>query len=330
MTDPGLRREANEDSFVVRPDLGLFVVADGVSRSTAGGLAAALAVQEVERCFEEGRQLRRLGARGRVTASEARGRMLRAFARAEQRVVEEGWRHPQHAGMLTTLAAMVVVGDRVVVAHLGDSRVYRVRGQDVDRLAKPPHSFDRRVERLTRDHNVAEDPDEPPPSATDPDRLSKLQALTRVIGQGEPHRVPVRIEKVGPDDTFLLCTDGVHSVLWDHQLEPALRHVTALRNRIDPMHGMALPFVQCMWIVDRVKQRSAPDNVTLIVARFRRGRDHALTQRGIGCVVHAPPRDETWVAPPVDRAAVVPPPHLVHDAPPWNREAASHRSNGPL
>jgi protein phosphatase len=294
MTDPGLQRDANEDAFVLRPDLGLFVVADGISQSRAGALAAALAVREVERCFE---QLRRRGAPGRRTAGEARGHLVRAFERANRRVLEAGQRHPQHRGMSTTLAAMVVARDRVVLAHLGDSRIYRLRGRYVDRRGK--YRWEPEViEQLTTDHTLADDPDLAGPRTTDPRRR---QLLTRFIGHGGLLRVATRVEKVGPNDTFLLCTDGLHGVLTEALLEAPLRYVGALRRARDPERALPLPHVQCAFLVGRVKERKAPDNVTLLVARFRKGRGRWQTQRATGCVVHAPPRDEAGFARPPER-----------------------------
>lgn len=292
MTDQGLRREANEDSFVVRPDLGLFIVADGLARSPAGALASALAVREVERVFE---QARRRGSRARQTPSVVRGRLMRAFASANRRVFEAGQRHPQHKGMSTTLAAVAVVGDRVVVAHIGDSRVYWLHARDVYRGLKYQQLGGSVIERLTRDHNGLEDPARPRPKTRDAASDAKLQLLTRVIGHREPLQVPTRIMKVKPDDTLVVCTDGLHGVLWEVQFEPALRFIAGLRKAMDPERALALPYVQCAWMVNRVKQRNAPDNVTVIVVRMRKGRGRWRTQRSIGCVVHAPPRHPVQV-----------------------------------
>ena len=291
MTDQGLQRELNEDSFVVRPDLGLLVVADGVSRSPAGALASALAVREVERCFDRARERAKHAGE---TPSAVRGRLVRAFVSADRRVFEAGRHHPPHEGMITTLAAIVLVRDRVVVAHIGDSRVYRMRARDVHRKVAY-RGGEPVIQRLTQDHNGLEDPEVPRPEVND-GNLGRLQLLTRVIGHGKVLRVPTRIERVKPDDTLVVCTDGLHGVLWEIQFEPALRFISALRKAKDPDRRLALPYVQCAWMVDRVKQRKAPDNVTVIVARMRKGRGRWRTDRAIGSVVHAPPR-QPWQAP---------------------------------
>jgi serine/threonine protein phosphatase PrpC len=88
----------------------------------------------------------------------------------------------------------------------------------------------------------------------------------------DPWRVRGRVEKVEPEDTFLLCTGGVHGVFYDHQIEPPLRSPGGLRSAKDPEGRIALPDLQCRWLLDRAKQRGAPDNATLVVVRFKKGR----------------------------------------------------------
>jgi PPM family protein phosphatase len=271
----------NQDSFSVRPDLGLFVVADGLSTPRGGGgLASFLAVQVVERDFERSRRRRR---RSRPTFRTERARLLRSFLHANRRVLEIARRYPQHAGMSTTLAALAVAGDRVVLAHVGDSRIYRVRGG--------------LLERMTMDHSVEEDAAwraENPgaPELSDP---TKLRLLTEVIGRGWPPRIAIRIERIEPRDTFLLCTDGLHAMVWDEILRAPLSQAHRLRQAMGPECKLALPLMQCTWFVKRVRQRGAPDNLTAVVVRFTRRHLRLRTERGHGYVVHARPLDIQWV-----------------------------------
>lgn len=287
MTDPGLVRERNEDSFLVRPDLGLFAVADGVATSSAGGLAAALAVRELERCFERARARR---ASSRWDFRAARGCLVRAFADADRRVSEAGLEHPQHDGMITTLAAMVVARNRVVLGHVGDSRVYRLRGRDIQPGDAFPFREDRyvraKIERLTRDHNGFEDP-ERDSTETDP---AQLRLLTRVVGR-QP-RVTIRVVKLDPGDTLMLCTDGLHGVMTKKSLEMPFRFARGLGHIVGPAWSMALTQVQCLWLINEVMWYGAPDNVTLVVVRFKKGRGRWSTLRGIDHVIHAPAHPE--------------------------------------
>jgi protein phosphatase len=293
ITDQGLVRKSNEDSFAVRPDLGLLVVADGVSRSGSGALASALAVREVERFFEAAR---RRGASSRMTAQIARARLIRAFASARRRVRAVARRYRRYGGMTTTMVAMVVVRDRVVVAHLGDSRVYRLRGRYLDHRRGRVYGREEEIERLTLDHNGLEDEAwrarHPETAFADP---ADLQLITRVVGERGLVQVTTRVEKIEPGDTFLLCSDGLHGVLLDWQIEAPLRYVSFLRDVMVPAREMAVPDAQCTWLVERVKQRKAPDNVTVVVARIKKGRGRFRTEREIGHVVHASTYRPPWV-----------------------------------
>src|SRR5262245_38431977 len=123
--------------------------------------------------------------------------------------------------------------------HIGDSRVYRLRGRDVDHGLKARWGDDEVIERLTKDHTVAEDPERDYDDAIA--SPSELQLLTRVIGRGEGLRVTTRIEKIEPGDSLLLCTDGLHGVLWETQFQLPLRCARSLREAKDPQYRMALP-----------------------------------------------------------------------------------------
>jgi protein phosphatase len=116
MTDQGKVRERNEDSFAVRRDLGLFLVADGMGGAPGGALASFLAVRSVVQFFE--RSHRRSPPVSRSARAE-RARLVRAFRHANAQVFRTARLHPQHKGMATTLAGLVVVGNRAVVAQRG-------------------------------------------------------------------------------------------------------------------------------------------------------------------------------------------------------------------
>jgi protein phosphatase len=275
MTACGAQHTENEDSFVVRPDLGLFAVADGISRDPGGAVASSLAVQTLEQSFER-RQRRR------PTVGGARWRLAESFLRASVRVWHAAQEHAEYGHMATTLAAMVIAEDRVVLGHVGDSHIYRVRRRE--------------VERLTMNHTVAEDAEWRAENADEPDLSdpTKQQLLTRVIGRGEVD-VAIRVEKVEPEDVYLLCTDGLDGVLNDYWIEAPLIQVPQLVRLMDKIVGpgatVALPHLQCAFYLKRVKDRGTPDDVTMIIARFTaKRRCHRLrTERGDGYVVHAPP-----------------------------------------
>lgn len=251
-THTGLVREHNEDSFAVRNDLGLFVVADGMARCAGGAMASSLATHAIPQRFERSR------ARLPLDPSRPeieRERLVHAIRSANYRIADAAQRHPEHRRMATTVAALAVVGRRAVLAHVGDSRVYRLRRDS--------------LERLTMDHSVAEDlefraANAGSPELTDP----KKQALmTEILGRREPFKIATRIEPIQRGDQLLLCTDGLSGVLWDDWIHLALKKYRKAPK--PPEMVLTTVAEKKAWALIRLTlNRGAGDNVTVIVLRF--------------------------------------------------------------
>ena len=168
-------RTNNEDGFVCAPRCGLFAVADGMGGHNAGEVASALALNTLAAS---------LRARKALQATPMHA-LEDAFKIANQRVFRAGQRNKKQAGMGCTLSAVLVASPLLVVAHVGDSRIYRLRG---DALVQ-----------LTTDHAVPRMPN----------------ILTRAIGTHDDVDVDTFTTRIAPEDVFLLCTDGVTNVLPD-------------------------------------------------------------------------------------------------------------------
>jgi serine/threonine protein phosphatase PrpC len=252
MTDQGKVRERNEDSFAVRRDLGLFLVADGMGGAPGGALASSLAVRSVVQSFK--RSHRRSPPASRSAQAE-RARLVRAFRRANDHVFATACLYPQHKGMATTLAGLVVAGNHAVVAHVGDSRVYRVRGKSQIR---------------TRDHSIGEDEkwrreNANAPELHDPDMQAKL---VEVVGRDRSIRVTTCILPIQRGDAFVLCTDGLTNMLYDEDIIGL-----AIRDyRRAPMPpGRVLTTVseqQAGALLHFALRRGGHDNVTIVIVRF--------------------------------------------------------------
>lgn len=184
-----MARTENQDNWLVRPLAGsrlLVAVADGIGGGPGGREASALAIETL----------------ARYEPAEAIGE---TFALANDRVHAHGQATRELLGMGTTLTAAVVGGGRVVLAHVGDSRAYRI-----GRVA---------IERLTDDHSVAGEMERvgtltADESAHHPQR----HVLTRAIGPFASVRVDVREVSLGADDRLLLCTDGLYNALDDEAI----------------------------------------------------------------------------------------------------------------
>jgi serine/threonine protein phosphatase PrpC len=193
-TDIG-RRSQNQDLFTVDHFAGVYAVADGVGGHDGGEVASRLAVQTLTRFFG------RAGDASQDDGSIREARMDLAFRMAHKAVARA--RRGDLAEMGTTLAALRVESDRLaVIAHVGDSRIYRLRGG--------------RLEMLTRDHSLREELR----AAGVPEAhwAPSAHVLTRALGVGDPGH-EVQSVTLEPGDRYLICSDGLtgsvsHRRLW--------------------------------------------------------------------------------------------------------------------
>jgi protein phosphatase len=198
-TDVGKQRADNEDFVLVRSDLGVFAVADGAGGHNAGDVAAEIAVATIERYFEKTAERAESGpAVDSFGIPNAARRLSSAVHRANKNVVSQARASDQHSGMGTTVVAVSYARATatVHVAHVGDSRCYRMR--------------DGHLEQLTRDHSLLNDVLEQRPELDE----SKLQQLpkhvvTRALGMAASVRVSLASHAAVGGDRYLLCSDGL-------------------------------------------------------------------------------------------------------------------------
>jgi protein phosphatase len=228
-TDIG-QREHNEDHVLLRPELGLFVVADGAGGHNAGNVASALASTTVAKYFET--TAATLGHRPEIDEfglwTIAR-RIASAVQIANAEVIDVAKKTAKYMGMGTTIvaAAFSADGDMIHIANVGDSRCYRLRG-----------GF---LEALTTDHSLVNDVLETHPDADDA-LLAKMprHVVTRALGMEESVRVPVRSLRVLPDDLYLLCTDGISDTLGDWGIEEVLGEQRSPEDHVKALIKAAL------------------------------------------------------------------------------------------
>jgi serine/threonine protein phosphatase PrpC len=178
-------RAQNEDAFTADERLGLFAVADGIGGERGGAIASSLAIGALEGFFR----------RARAREPELVQQQLQVAVRLAHRRVIDSAVGP-YARMGTTVAAIVVCGDHVVRAHVGDSRVYRVR--------------DRQLELLTLDHSMRAQLAVAPNT-----RVPFMDALTRALTPRCDARPDIAITELTRGDALLVCTDGVYRALGD-------------------------------------------------------------------------------------------------------------------
>jgi protein phosphatase len=188
LSDIGLRRDVNQDAFLVTERL--WAVADGVGGGPAGEVAAALAIDAIGR-----------GARTAHTADD----LARLAVDAAADVYEAGRRDRALCGMATTLTAALLTSDGLAVGHAGDSRLYRLRGSAIEQLTED-HSL---VSQLVRQGLMPAER-----AASHPLR----SMVTRALGSDPDVDYQQLLIEVAPGDAFLLCTDGLTKMVPEDQI----------------------------------------------------------------------------------------------------------------
>jgi protein phosphatase len=223
-------RDTNDDSFVADPEAGIFAVADGIGGRPGASSASRAAVSSLVRRLGEGAGAGPLGPQG----------LRSAVAAVNADVIAVGQADPALTGLGTTLSALVLADGTAWLLHLGDSRVYRLRAGGLD--------------RLTRDHTVAQElvrlnrlrPEE---AASHPLR----GMLSRFLGSATDAEPDVEALPLVPDESFLVLTDGLCSVLDEEELG---RLAAAARPS-----GME---AVCRALVAEALRRHPTDNLTVV------------------------------------------------------------------
>lgn len=234
-TDVGLRRRINEDRYALDPELGLYLVADGMGGHTAGQVASELAVEAALQAI-----------RTLEGASASLAEKLRyAVASANRAIYTTARERPELAGMGTTLVCLLSGGGRAALGHVGDSRAYLVRGERIRQLTDD-HSI---VGELLRRNEISEDA-----AREHPHR----HVLTRALGVRKAVEPDLAELTPQPGDTFVLCSDGLTGHVEDHEIAKVVTQETDLQEA-------------CERLVDLANGRGGEDNTTIIVARCEQG-----------------------------------------------------------
>jgi protein phosphatase len=243
-TDVGRKRRHNEDSILVREDLGLLVVADGMGGHLAGDQASQLAVRTIEEFLEQTTNQWEPTPPPRTHAElDAHGlRLLYAVMHANRVVHEAALATVARHGMGTTVVAALITRDGMIrVAHVGDSRCYRISNSE--------------IEQITQDHSFVNDVRWSQPDVDD-EIVASLpkNVITRALGTKPTVDVDIRSELTLPGDAYLLCSDGLSGMV---SAEAMLRAVDDLED----------PQTACDLLIERANMAGGKDNVSVIVVR---------------------------------------------------------------
>lgn len=263
MTDPGKKRESNEDQFLIaelsksmrilqtslpEPEsrvggehAHLFLVADGMGGERAGERASALAIAAIEQFTLN--TIKWFFGADRAEAEKALREFQAALRQADTRILDEAAEHPELSGMGTTVTMAFQVGAQLCVVHAGDSRAYLYR--------------DGQLHQLTEDHTVvAEMIKNGTIREEDAVRHPLRHIITNVVGGHDPGvKVEARAIELQAGDRLMLCSDGLTEMVKHDELKAVFDA------------GQA-PEAMARTLVAQANERGGRDNITVVIARF--------------------------------------------------------------
>ncbi|MFO0617784.1 MAG: PP2C family serine/threonine-protein phosphatase [Polyangiaceae bacterium] len=258
VTDVGRQRKHNEDHVLLRPELDLFVVADGMGGHNAGDIASRLATTSLRNFYEATvtgpLPPDALGEDYEDLREDAK-RLAAGIRKANRDVFEISSTYRQHHGMgSTVVAAYLERGSGYMhVGHVGDSRCYRMRNG--------------KLELLTHDHSLVNDALALKPDLT-PEELARLpkNIITRALGMRDDVKVDIRSEAVRAGDIFLLCSDGLSGMVNEVTIAKVLGPSSDLRS-------------MCETLVTLANEAGGTDNITAVLVRIDLDEEEAPSVR---------------------------------------------------
>lgn len=243
ITDTGKVRDHNEDAIATQPDIGLMVLADGMGGYNAGEVASGIAVKTVFDLVGEA-----TNREDRTEVEPTSGLMRQtivlrdAISRANKIIYQTAQSQPQCEGMGTTIVACLFYDDRVSVAHVGDSRAYRLRADQ--------------FQQLTLDHSLLQElVDRGFYSPEEAQRSTNRNYVTRALGVEPAVEVEVQEYDVEREDVYLLCSDGLPDMVEDEDI-----HLT-ISTFSDSLDVVGQQLVQL------TNDHGGRDNVSIMLAR---------------------------------------------------------------
>jgi serine/threonine protein phosphatase PrpC len=245
ISDVGLQRDHNEDSFAILREHALYIVADGMGGHRAGDVASKLATEAIVDFFratatEDFTWPFHFDAR----LSEEENRLLTGIRLANRQIIERSTRSRDLHGMGTTVVGALFSGKKrkMFIGHVGDSRAYRVRKGE--------------IRQMTRDHSLVNDYLLAMPELTEEQR-SELpkNVITRALGMQEHVAVDLQSDDVLPGDIYILCSDGLSGMIDDADIQRLAGQSTDLEEI-------------CRKLVALANEHGGEDNITALVVRI--------------------------------------------------------------
>ena len=242
-THPGMARSHNEDSVAYDASCGLVVLADGMGGYNAGEVASGSTISLISTEIKHALQSTCPAGKDEASGEDAGVKLLREnVQKANASIYQASQSQPQYSGMGTTVVAGLFYDNRVAVAHVGDSRMYRLRGEA--------------FETITRDHSLLQEQIDSGLISQQDARLSKNRNLvTRAVGIDAEVEAEVHVHDVQVGDIYLLCSDGLNDMVEDDDIGGALQ-----------MLQSNLPLAASQ-LIEMANDNGGRDNVSVILIK---------------------------------------------------------------
>ncbi|MEQ1579939.1 MAG: Stp1/IreP family PP2C-type Ser/Thr phosphatase [Steroidobacteraceae bacterium] len=242
-TDVGKVREHNEDTIGVDADIGLLVLADGMGGYNAGEVASGIAVKTVMSLVKEAIERQDLTADDRESGLSRPSIVLRdSIMRANKIIYQTAKTQPQCEGMGTTIVACLFFDNKVAIAHVGDSRLYRLRSS--------------RFEQMTLDHSLLQElVDRGFYSQEEAARASNKNYVTRALGVEPSVEVEIHEEPALKGDYYVLCSDGLSDMVEDEDIHLTISTFSASLETIAKQ------------LIQLANDNGGRDNVSVVLAQ---------------------------------------------------------------
>lgn len=241
LSDTGLVRAQNEDAIGIYAESGFAVLADGMGGYNAGEVASRMCVELIAQQLQRKQQSVWMPMFSRPNAIVARW-LTDAIAFANTRVLEAAQQHEEYLGMGTTALVVMSHQDKLLIAHVGDSRVYRFRQDELT--------------QMTRDHSVLQGQIDAGLISQKDAQFSPIKNLiTRAVGAQEEIEIEIHDHQMEEGDVYLLCSDGLTDMLNHDEIHHILhQHSTRLEHC-------------CQALIDSANNFGGRDNISVILCK---------------------------------------------------------------
>ncbi|MGB9600368.1 MAG: Stp1/IreP family PP2C-type Ser/Thr phosphatase [Myxococcota bacterium] len=245
ITNVGMKRSHNEDSFFIVEDEGLYIIADGMGGHSSGEIASQMAVETVANFFKSTSNDDEVTWPFKMDKGRdyQENRLVTSIKLANLRIYESAQREAKYRGMGTTIVSALFKNDEVIIAHVGDSRCYIISGNE--------------MRQITEDHSLLNDYIKA--KKLTPEELENFphkNVIVRALGMKETVQVDINRVKPKPNDIFLLCTDGLSGMVKDDEMKNI---VLSNRDNLEKANEL---------LIAKANENGGVDNITCILIKI--------------------------------------------------------------